>query len=168
MQSVSSRISLAALLLGVVFTSSMATAATFAQAGTAFTTTGSISTAVKMLAWTPVPCNLTLTGQVAADGSHATITGATFTPVSGTNLLCTYSAPLNLPWTLLPTSANTATLAGFSEKAAYDSCATPSTLSLQWSAASSTFNLASPYTMNATCKITALTFKPSPVLTINP
>src|SRR5476651_2832769 len=72
------RVSLTALLIGLACTSSMASAATFAQAGTSFTATGSIATAVKLLVFTPVPCNLALTGQVAADGSSASITGATF------------------------------------------------------------------------------------------
>ncbi|MGH8392980.1 MAG: protein activator, partial [Pseudomonas sp.] len=84
MQILTARISLSALLLGLVCASSIATAATFTQTGTAFTATGSISTAVKLLVWTPVPCTVALTGQVAADGSSATITSATFTG----NALC--------------------------------------------------------------------------------
>lgn len=168
MQSVTQRIFPAGLLLVLAMASSMSNAATFAQPGTSFSTTGSIATAVKLLAWTPIPCSIALSGQVAADGSSATITGATFTPANGTNVLCTYSGPLNLPWTLVPTSANTVTLSGFSEKAAYDSCATPSVLSLQWRAAENTFSLTGPHTVNGTCRITAFSFKPSPVLTISP
>ncbi|MFL1386271.1 hypothetical protein ACI77F_01185 [Pseudomonas tritici] len=168
MQSVSPRITYAGLLFALAITSTMSNAATFAQPGTSFTTTGSIATAVKLLAWTPVPCSMALSGQVSADGSSATITGATFTPANGTNVLCTLSGPLNLPWTLVPTSANTATLSGFSEKAAYDSCAAPSVLSMQWSAADNRFSIVSPHTMTATCRITAFSFTPSPVLTINP
>ncbi len=159
---------LTALLIGLACTSSRVSAATFAQAGTSFTATGSIATAVKRLVFTPVPCNLALTGHVAADGSSASITGATFTPANGTNVLCTLSGPLNLPWTLVPTQANTATLSGFSEKAAYDSCDTPSVLTVQWSAADNTFSIASPFMVNANCRITRFSFKPSLALTINP
>ncbi|WP_143495484.1 protein activator [Pseudomonas sp. PE-S1G-1] len=164
MQSLTTRISLTALLLGLAFTSSMTHAASFAQAGAVFTATGSISTAVKLLVWTPVPCTVALTGKVASDGSSATITGATFTG----NALCGVSGPLNLPWTLVPTTASTATLSGFAEKFFSDTCASPSTLTTQWSAADNTFSLLSPHTVSDSCRITAFSFKPSPVLTISP
>ncbi|WP_139372514.1 hypothetical protein [Pseudomonas fluorescens] len=144
--------------------SCMANAVTFAPAGAAFTASGSIATAVKLLAWTPIPCTMTLSGHVAPDGSSATITSATFMG----NALCGVSGPLNLPWTLVPTNSTTATLSGFTEKFAYDSCLTPSVLTTQWSAADSTFNLSSPHTVNATCRVTTFNFKPSPGLTINP
>lgn len=164
MQHVIPRISLAAVLLGLVFGSSMVSAATFAQAGAAFNATGTIATGIKPLVWTPIPCSIALTGQVAADGSSATITGATFTG----NALCNISGPLNLPWTLVPTSATTASLSGFMQKFAYDSCATPSAVAMQWSAADDTFSLSSPHTVNSTCRLNTFNFKPSPALTITP
>ncbi|WP_133257350.1 MULTISPECIES: protein activator [unclassified Pseudomonas] len=164
MQSLKKAALLGSMLLTLSGASSMASAATFAQAGAAFTASGTIATAVKLLAWTPVPCTMTLSGQVAADGSSATINSATFTG----NALCGISGPLNLPWTLAPTNANTATLSGFTEKFPYESCLTPSVLTTQWSAADGTFSIVSPHTVNATCRVTTFTFKPSPALTINP
>ncbi len=164
MQSLKKTALLGSMLFTLGAVSSTAGAATFAQAGAAFTASGSIATAVKLLVFTPVPCTMTLSGQVAADGSSASITGATFTG----NALCGISGPLNLPWTLVPTNATTATLSGFTEKFPYDSCLTPSVLITQWSAADGTFSIAGPHTVNATCRVTAFNFKPSPALTINP
>ncbi|WP_426177183.1 hypothetical protein [Pseudomonas sp. TWRC1-2] len=164
MQSLKKTALLGSMLFTLGAVSSTAGAATFAPAGAAFTASGSIATAVKLLVFTPVPCTMTLSGQVAADGSSASITGATFTG----NALCGISGPLNLPWTLVPTNATTATLSGFTEKFPYDSCLTPSVLITQWSAADGTFSIAGPHTVNATCRVTAFNFKPSPALTINP
>ncbi|SDT89201.1 alkane oxidation protein activator PraB [Pseudomonas orientalis] len=154
-----------ALSLGAV---SMANAATIAPAGTAFSTSGSITVTSPASLNLPVTCNIAFTGSVAADGSSASITGAT---VNGSNALCGVPKLLGLPWTLNVASggpdAFTGTVSGVNFQILNNCSASPVTINVGFSNSTNQLKVPSTQTVGS-CKITALTATPSPAFTVTP
>lgn len=154
-----------ALCFGAV---SMANAATIAPAGAAFSTAGSITVTSPASLNLPVTCNIVFTGTVAADGSGASITGAT---VSGSNSLCAVPVLQGLPWSLAVTgggpTAFTGTVSGVKFKVLSDCTASPVTIAVGFNNSTNTLSVPSAQTVGS-CKITALTAVPTPAFTVSP
>ncbi|TFY89681.1 protein activator [Pseudomonas nabeulensis] len=116
----------------------------------------------------PVTCNIVFTGTVAADGSGASITGAT---VSGSNALCGVPVLQGLPWALNVASGGpndfTGTVSGVKFKILSDCTATPVTIAVGWNNSTNTLSVPSAQTVGS-CKITALTAVPNPAFTVTP
>lgn len=169
MKSLKALVSLTALTV-CMGAASMATAATIAPAGAAFSTpAGSITVTSPASFGAPVTCSIVFTGTVAASGANASITGAT---VSGSNPLCGVPVLLGLPWTL---TANTATgpdtfagtVSGVNFKIVSNCASAPATINVVYNNSTHTITVPSAQTVGS-CKITALTATPSPTLTVNP
>ncbi|WP_460135745.1 alkane oxidation protein activator PraB [Pseudomonas sp. S1_E04] len=147
---------------------SMANAATIAPAGSAFSTSGSITVTSPASLNLPVTCNITFTGTVAGNGSGASITGAS---VSGSNSLCSVPVLQGLPWALNVASGGpdsfTGTVAGVRFKILSDCSSTPVTINVNWKNSTNTLSVPSAQTVGS-CKITALTAVPSPAFTVTP
>lgn len=167
MKSMKTLVSLSALTicLGAV---SMANAATISPAGETFSTpasTISVSSPASLNA--PVNCGITFTGTVAANGSSASITGAT---VSGGGL-CAVPVLLGLPWTLTPTgtgpSVFAGTVSGVNFKIVNDCATTPATINVTFNNATNTLSIPSAQTVGK-CKITKLDVHPNPAFTVAP
>lgn len=163
MQSIKTLVSVAsfAICLGAA---SMANAATIAPAGATFSAPGTISVSSPASFGIPVNCNINFTGTVAANGSSASITGAT---VSGSNSLCSVPVLQNLPWTLTATSATTGVVSGVSFKILSNCSTAPVTINGTWSNATNTLSIPSAQAVGS-CKITALSVNPSPAFTVTP
>ena len=163
MQSIKTLVSVAsfAICLGAA---SMANAATIAPAGASFSAPGTISVSSPASFGIPVNCNINFTGTVAADGSNASITGAT---VGGSNSLCGVPVLLNLPWTLTASSATAGTVTGVNFKILSNCSSTPVTINATWNNATNTLSIPSAQSVGS-CKITALSVKPNPAFTVTP
>ncbi|WP_236415685.1 alkane oxidation protein activator PraB [Pseudomonas syringae] len=147
---------------------SMANAATIAPAGAGFTTAGSITVTSPASLNLPVTCNIVFTGTVAANGSGASITGAT---VSGSNSLCAVPVLQGLPWALTVTGGGptdfAGTVSGVKFKILSDCSASPVTIQVGFNNSTNTLKVPSSQTVGS-CKITALTAVPTPAFTVTP
>ncbi len=155
-----------AVCLGVA---SMASAASIAPKGTAFSTpSGAISVSSPASLGFPVACTINFTGSVAANGSSATITNAT---VSGSNALCGVPTLLGLPWTLTPSGTGpgifTGTVSGVNFNILGNCASAPTTIAVNFNNATNTLSIPSPQTIGK-CKITELKAQPNPVFTVSP
>lgn len=141
---------------------SMASAATIVSppALSSFTAPGTITVKSPASFNLPVTCNITFSGAVAADSKTASITGAT---VSGSNALCGVPVMQNLPWTLTPTSASSATVAGVSFKIV-SNCGTAD---VTVSYTGGVLSLSPTPQSVGSCSITALSVTPNPTFVLN-
>ncbi|MEN5090798.1 alkane oxidation protein activator PraB [Pseudomonas protegens] len=166
MQSIKTLVSVAsfAICMGAASMASAATIGPSTNFGKTFSAPGTISVSSPASFGIPVNCNINFTGTVAADGSNASITGAT---VGGSNSLCGVPVLLNLPWTLTASSVSAGTVTGVNFKILSNCSSTPVTINATWNNATNTLSIPSAQTVGS-CKITALSVNPNPAFTVTP
>ncbi|AZC24675.1 alkane oxidation protein activator PraA [Pseudomonas sessilinigenes] len=148
------------ICLGVT---SMVSAATIEPKGASFTAPGTITVKSPASFNRAVKCNINFSGNVAADGSKATITGAT---VGGSNILCGVPVLQNLPWTLTATSTTSGTVSGVMFQVLSACSDTPATISGNWSNEQNKLWVSTPQQVGR-CTITDLSVNPNPRFTVS-
>jgi hypothetical protein len=167
MKSLKTLVSLSALAV-CMGAASMANATTITPNPKAFTTPGgTIAVTSPASLGLPVSCTIVFSGNVAAGGASASITGATVTGGG----LCGVPVLLGLPWTLTPSGVGPnvfdGTVSGVNFNILGDCATAPATINVKFDNTTHALTVGTPQTVGK-CKITSLNVKPDPQITLNP